>query len=141
MTPKHRAGADRDHSARFRPIKPSKAADALRGMIRRLRTPWRQWPWPARIDHVLGTRPIFELLVDGPKGDTREWFRALRIVFRTTFLTPQGRAYLRWHWDYVHNGGGRPELRRKLNAHTRLSAIKSRYWLQPWYLDDELDQS
>src|SRR5215216_3666078 len=133
MTPKHRSGVDHDHSARFRLIKPSAAADASRGMIGRLRTPWQQWPWPARLDHALGTRPIFELLADGPGGDVREWLQALHIVVRTTFMTAQGRAYVRWHWNSVHHKGNRPELRRRLNAHTRLAAIRSRYWLQPGY--------
>lgn len=120
----------------YRPIKPSVAAAALLGPIECLRTPWQKWPWPQRMDYFLGTRPMVELLAQGPRGDIDGWLKALRIVVGTTFFTARGRAWLRWHWDSVHNSSGRPELRRKLGAHERLIRIRSKYWLQPWYLDD-----
>lgn len=133
MTPKEARGAE------YHPIEPGVAEAALRGPIGRLRTQWQEWPWPARLDYLLGTRPLFELVVQAPRGDVRGWFACLRQVVHTTFFTARGRAFVRWHWDYVHNGSQRPELRRKLDALDRLERIRSRYWEQPWFLDDDED--
>src|SRR5690554_6246797 len=122
--------------ARFKVSTRAVAAD-LGAVFGRIRQPVQQWPWPARLDHALGTRPVFEILVEGPRGDVRGWLKSLRQLTHTLFLTPRGHAWLRWHWDHVHNDDRRPELLRRLNAHSRLARIKSRYWEQPWYLDDD----
>jgi hypothetical protein len=121
--------------ARFKVSTRAVAAD-LSATFGRIRQPVHQWPWPARLDHALGTRPVFEILVEGPRGDVRGWLKSLRQL-AGNFLTPRGRAWLRWHWDHVHNDDRRPELLRKLNAQSRLARIKSRYWETNWYLADE----
>lgn len=122
-------------AARFKVPTKAVAAD-LGKAFGRIRQPVREWPWPARLDHVLGTRPIFEILVEGPRGDIRGWLKSLRQL-TGNLLTPRGRAWLRWHWNHVHNDDRRPDLLRKLNAHSRLARIKSRYWEAGWYLEDE----
>ncbi len=129
-------------TARFRVSTRALAAD-LGKPFGRIRQPVRQWPWPARLDHALGTRPVIEMIFEGPNqelGGTRDWLRSIGEFLHTLLLTPRGRAWLCWHWDHVHNGDRRPELLRKLNAHSRLERIRSRYWLADWYLNDDYDE-
>lgn len=115
----------------------AEAASELRISLARLWSDPKTWPLAARIDHFLGTRPFFELIADGPRGDVRGWLKAIWQIFHTTFLTARGRAWLRWRWDVNHCGGQRPELRRRYHALDRLKRIRSRYWEQPWYLADD----
>jgi hypothetical protein len=117
----------------------AEAASELRISLDRLWSDPSTWPWPARIDHALGTRPLVEMIVDGPRSDVRVWLKAIWQCVHTTFLTARGRAWLRYRWDVNHCGGQRPELRRRYHALDRLKRIRSRYWTQAWYLDDDED--
>jgi len=111
-------------AAQFGALKP-RPASGLQGTINRNRRPGQTWPWPERIDHALGTRPLISMLTAGPAGfGVRDWHTGI-IVHTCTLVSPKGRAWLRWHWDHVHNADRRPELRRLMEAHSRLARVRS----------------
>lgn len=125
MIPKSARGADQE----------------LRIAIGRLRTDPTTWPWHARLDRFLSTKPLFETIATGPTYGLTDWLNAIRQVISTTFFTARGRAFLRWQWDVNHRGGRRNDLRRRYVSLDRLHRIRSRYWLEEWYRDDEFDHS
>ena len=79
-----------------------------------------------RLDDKLGTRPLFDLLLGGPAGHSvAVWMQGIS-VHLMALLRPSGRAYLRWHWMYLHGIGERAERDREYRRFVALQRLEQR---------------
>lgn len=87
-----------------------------------------------RLDDKFGTQPLFDLLLGGPSGySVSAWMQGIG-VHLVALLRPSGRAYLRWHWMYRHNIGGRARRDREYRrfiALQRLERRRRKEWWRP----------
>lgn len=82
-------------------------------------------PLSWRIDDALGTRPLVDLVMSGPRHGVGEWIRSIAVVVRH-LSSPAGRAWMRWRQAAWLGSEREDELYRRSCALDRLERWRRR---------------